>query len=79
MTDAVQVAADIPSSVYVIIGTLIVANLGTLVSIFYGVGKVIWFISKLDSRVGSLEVETKKDIDAAHGGIRDLKRAVNIP
>ena len=72
--DATVVAAQIPSSVYVIIGTLIVANIGTVVTIFYGIGKVVWFISKLDSRVESLEKDMSRDVNAAHQAIRDIKK-----
>jgi SpoU rRNA methylase family enzyme len=76
MLDANAAATQIPSSVYVIIGTLIVANIGTVVTIFYGIGKVVWFISKLDSRVEVLERETAKDIDAAHQAIRDIRTQI---
>lgn len=74
MPDAAQAAAQIPSSMYVVIGTLIVANIGTVVSIFYGIGKVVWFISKLDSRVEVIEREHAKDIDAAHVAIREMRK-----
>ena len=73
MLDASSAASQIPSSAYAIIGTLVIANIGTVVSVFYGIGKVIWFISKLDSRVENLEKSTTKDIDAAHAAIRNLK------
>jgi len=76
MTPDVAIA-QIPSSVYIIIGTLIVANLGTVVSIFYGVGKVVWFIAKLESRVESLEKDMSKDVNAAHAAIRDIKKSLN--
>jgi hypothetical protein len=65
---------EIPSSVYVIIGTLIIANLGTIVTIIYGVGKLVWFVSKLDSRVSTVEKEFGKDIDSAHFKIRELEK-----
>jgi len=77
MTPDVAIA-QIPSSVYIIIGTLIVANLGTVVSIFYGVGKVVWFIAKLESRVESLEKDMSKDVNAAHAAIRDIKKSLNV-
>ena len=73
MLDQTIAAAQIPSSVYVVLGTLIVANVGTVVTIFYGIGKVIWFIAKLESRVESLEKDTSKDINAAHSAIREIK------
>jgi hypothetical protein len=65
---------EIPSSVYVIIGTLIVANLGTVVTVIYGVGKLVWWMAKLDSRLAAVEVEHTKDIDSAHTKIRDLEK-----
>jgi hypothetical protein len=65
---------EIPSSVYVIIGTLIVANLGTVVTVFYGIGKIVWWVSKLDSRIATVEVEHTKDIDSAHFKIRELEK-----
>lgn len=74
MGDGAAVIAQIPSSFYVIVGGLILFNLGTIVTIFYGVGKVVWWLSKLDSRVEALEKDTAKDIDAAHVAIRDLKK-----
>jgi len=65
---------EIPSSVYVIIGTLIVANIGSVITVVYGVGKMVWWMSKLDSRVAVVEVQHKKDINSAHVKIRDLEQ-----
>ncbi len=73
-TGAATVIAQIPSHWYVIAGGLVLANLGTVVTVFYGVGKLIWFISKLDSRVETLERNTEKDINAAHEAIRGIKK-----
>lgn len=67
-------SAQIPSSFYVILGTLVIANLGTVVTIFYGIGRVVWFLAKMDSRLSSLEVEIPKDINAAFEKIRELKQ-----
>lgn len=71
-----SVIAQVPSSFYVIVGGLVLANLGTVVTIFYGIGKVVWFISKLDSRVATLEKDTAQDINAAHIAIRELKKEI---
>jgi hypothetical protein len=70
---AIQAINQIPQSFYVIVGVLILANIGTVVTIFYGIGKVVWWLSKLDSRVETLERDTTKDIDAAHQAIRELR------
>lgn len=71
MTD---ITAQIPTSFYVIAGGLVLANLGTVVSIFYGIGKVVWFIAKLDARVETIEREYGKDLDEAHKAIRQIKK-----
>lgn len=68
--------AQIPTNFYVVVGVLVLANIGTVVSIFYGVGKVVWWLSKLDSRVENLENETTKDIDAAHSAIREIRKEI---
>jgi hypothetical protein len=52
------------------------ANLGTVVSIIYGVGKLVWWLAKLESRVQAIETEHVKDIDAAHIAIRELRKEV---
>lgn len=68
---------EIPSSIYVVIGTLIVANLGTVVSVFYGIGKLVWWLSKLDSRIQNVEVNHTKDINHAFQKIRDIEKTIN--
>lgn len=72
-----ETISQIPASFYVIVGGLIIANLGTVVTIIYGVGKLIWFIAKLDARVESLEKDMTKDINAAHVAIREIKKDLN--
>lgn len=74
MEPVTQVAGQIPSSFYVIVGGLVIANLGTVVTIFYGIGRVVWFLAKMDSRISSLETEIPKDINAAFEKIRELKK-----
>jgi ArsR family metal-binding transcriptional regulator len=72
--------AEIPSSVYVIIGSLILANIGTVVTVIYGIGKLVWWLSELNSRVKNVENKTDdkgpmmKYINAAHASIRELKQ-----
>jgi amino acid transporter len=74
MEPVAMASAQIPSSFYVIVGTLVIANLGTVVTIFYGIGRVVWFLAKMDSRLSTLEVELPKDINAAFEKIRELKQ-----
>lgn len=69
--------AQIPTSFYVVAGGLVLANLGTVVTILYGIGKLIWFIAKLESRVGVIEVEHTKDLNAAFTKLRDLEEKIN--
>jgi hypothetical protein len=65
--------AQIPTSFYVIAGGLVLANLGTVVTIIYGIGKLIWWLAKLESRVVSIETEHTKDINSAFQKIRELE------
>lgn len=60
---------EVPSSLYYLVGTLIVANIGTIGSVLLFGAKAIWWISKLESRVD----KNNHDIQAAHEKIRDLK------
>ena len=82
MTEANSIIAQIPTSFYAIVGGLILLNLGTIVTVFYGVGKLVWFMSKMDSRVENLEEKTDKDgpiakdINAAHAAIREVKQEI---
>jgi len=48
--------------------------LGTVVTVFYGVGRAIWWASKVESRIGTLEVEHTKDINSAFKKIRELEQ-----
>lgn len=57
------------SNVYVIVGVLVIFNIGTIASAFYAAGKIIWWLSKLDSKVA----QNTKDVNAAHTTIRELK------
>ena len=65
---------EIPSSAYVIIGSLILANIGTVVTVMYGIGKLVWWLSELNSRVKTIETEHTKDINSAFQKIRDLEQ-----
>lgn len=76
MPEASAIASQIPTSFYVLAGSLILANLGTVVTIFYGVGKVVWFLAKLESRVEIIERDTTKDINAAHQALREIKKNI---
>lgn len=68
------IVAQVPTSFYVITGGLVLANLGTVVTVFYGIGRLVWFIAKLDSRVEAIEKEHGKDINEAHTAIREIKK-----
>lgn len=54
---------------YWVMGTLIVMNFGTIISIFVAAAKALWWVSKLDSRVET----NRKDINEAHKMIRKIK------
>ena len=55
----------IPDSVYVVVGALVLTNLGAVVSVLRGV----WYLAKLDSRVSEIE----KDLNEAFRMIKTKK------
>lgn len=61
---------DMPNWIAVTVGTLVIANLGTIIAVFWGMAKLIakatWYVSKLDSRIEKCEYDT----NAAHEKIR---------
>jgi len=62
------------SKIYVIVGSLVVMNIGTIGSIMYASFKLVWWLSSLNSSVK----EQGKDINEAHKKIRALeKRAMD--
>lgn len=52
--------AEIPAYLYWLIGVSVVANLGTIGSILYFGGRVIWWASSIDHRVKYNEDEIEK-------------------
>lgn len=70
--DIKEIANPDLSSFYIIIGTLIVMNFGSIITMLITAGRVIWFIAKIDAQVK----ENTKDIDKAHEMIRDINRSV---
>lgn len=60
---------DIPSSFYYLVGSLVVANVGTIGAIVVFAGRAIWWLSKLESRVD----HNTKDLHAAHDKLREIK------
>lgn len=54
------------NSLYLIVGTLIVMNVGAIGTGLVFLGKFIWRLSKYDSRIEKME----KDINAAHKKLR---------
>lgn len=61
---------EMPSWMMYTVGSLIVANIGTILAVAWGVTKLVakasWFVAKLDSRIEKNE----KDVAAAHEKIR---------
>lgn len=49
--------AEIPPHLYYLIGVSVIANLGTIGSVLYFGGRVIWWASKIDQRVAHTEDE----------------------
>lgn len=62
------------SKIYVLIGSLVVMNIGTIGSIMWASIRLVWWLSSLNSTVK----EQGKDINEAHKKIRTLeKRAMD--
>lgn len=57
------------TNLYWVIGSLIVMNFGTIVTVLAGAGRALWWVSKLDSRVEN----NTKDIHNAYKKIRRIE------
>lgn len=64
---------QMPTSIYLVIGILVIFNMGTIITVLVGAGKGLWWLSKLEERVK----KTEKDVDHAHVKIRNVEQ--NIP
>jgi hypothetical protein len=60
------------SQFYWIIGALVVMNVGSIGSMVVAAVRMVWFISKLDSRIEG----NRKDINNAHQKIRTIETKV---
>jgi len=65
-----ELLTKIPSSVYVAVWSLLLANIGTIVTILYGIGRLVWWASSVESRLK----DHTKDINAAFEKIRALEQ-----
>ena len=68
------VQAQLPTSFYYIIGVLVVANLGTIVSMVYAIVKAVWFFSKMDSRIDTakdMAIRSHKRLDKLEERLQD--------
>jgi hypothetical protein len=54
---------------YWLIGALVVMNVGSIGSMAVAAFRVIWFVSKLDSRIEA----NRKDVNNAHEKIRGIE------
>jgi hypothetical protein len=54
--------------IYWVVGTVVVANIGTIIALLVAASKGVWWLSKLDSRVD----------DAKDCGVRAHKRIDNL-
>lgn len=62
----------IEEKMYYIIGALIVANFGTIVTIVVYAGRAVWWLSRLSAKVE----DHTEDINSAHEKIRTLERGL---
>lgn len=67
---------EIPTWMAATVGTMVLANVGTIVAVFWGMAKLIakatWYVSKLDSRIEKCEY----DVNAAHEKIRFTRNLI---
>lgn len=74
--------SELPASVYWVVGILVVGNLGTIGTILFTLGKAVWWLSKLDSRVAEtrdMSVRAHKRIDRVDESVGDIEnRVVNL-
>lgn len=71
-----QTLVQIPTSLYVLVGGLVLANFGTVITVIYGIGKVVWFIAKLESRVEALEKDYGRDMELTRASLRDINKII---
>ena len=57
------------TKLYWMVGAVIVTNIGAVGSVLYMMGKALWWVSKLDSRVE----QNSKDVNAAHKRLREIE------
>lgn len=62
------------SDVQILIGALVLSNLGAIGSVAYFLGSKIWWAARLDLRVEKLE----RDMNAAHTAIRKQQKQILI-
>lgn len=65
-----QAALNIPSEVYYVVGALLIANVGTIVTIIFAALKVVWWAAKADSRISeakAMAVRAHKRLDEVKG------------
>lgn len=62
------------NNIYMIVGTLIVMNIGGIAGALWLIIKLVWNAAKYDSKVEKM----KADIDAAHVKIRQLESRDDI-
>ncbi len=53
-----------PDQLSSLVGILIMANVGTIATMLYGTGRVIWWMAKLEARVEHLEHAEKRREEA---------------
>ena len=70
---SVQNLTDLPASIYWAVGIIVVANLGTIVSVLVVGFRGIWWLSKLDSRVEAVE----KSVASLERADTELRLAIN--
>lgn len=63
---------NLPESFYALLGLMILANLGSIVAVFAASLKVVWWASKVDSRLEVLESDLDK-VDELRSAVTELR------
>lgn len=73
MTETLATVPTIPAWIYPVAGALILGNLGTIGSVLFATYRLVWWASKVDSRID----QTKETAIRAHKRIDSVETRVN--
>jgi hypothetical protein len=63
----------IDNKIIYFIGALVVANIGTILTVIIYAGRAVWFLSALNQKVN----KNTEDVNNAHSKIRDIEKTLS--